>query len=110
MIAPSFADIFYNNSFKNGLLPIILSEFEVARLFDEVNAFGGYALTIDLARQVICTPDQREISFEVEPFRKYCLFNGLDDIGLTLRHADRIRAYEAERLAIQPWLANTILK
>jgi 3-isopropylmalate/(R)-2-methylmalate dehydratase small subunit len=109
LIAPSYADIFYNNSFKNGLLPIVLTESQVSRLFDEVNAFSGYALTIDLPRQVVTLPDATEFSFEVESFRKSCLINGLDDIGLTLRHADKIRAFEAERLVRQPWLAKTIL-
>ena len=106
LIAPSYADIFFNNCFKNGVLPITLPAAQVARLFDEVNGFVGYALTIDLPRQVIVKPDGGEIAFDVEPFRKYCLVNGFDDIGLTLRHADKIRAFEAERLARQPWLAN----
>jgi len=105
LIAPSYADIFYNNCFKNGLLPIVLPEQQVARLFDEVKAFVGYALTLDLPRQVILKPDGSELPFEVEPFRKYCLVNGFDDIGLTLRHKDKIRAFEAERLARMPWLA-----
>jgi 3-isopropylmalate/(R)-2-methylmalate dehydratase small subunit len=105
VIAPSFADIFFNNCYKNGLLPIVLPEADVARLFDEVAAFPGYALTIDLPRQVVVKPDGVELPFEVQPFRKYCLVNGFDDIGLTLRHADKIRAYEAERLARMPWLA-----
>jgi 3-isopropylmalate/(R)-2-methylmalate dehydratase small subunit len=105
LIAPSFADIFFNNSFKNGLLPIVLPEADVARLFDEVAAFPGYTLTIDLPRQVVVKPDGAELPFEVQPFRKYCLVNGFDDIGLTLRHADKIRAFEAERLARMPWLA-----
>lgn len=104
IIAPSYADIFFNNSFKNGLLPIIISEFEVARLFDEVKAFVGYKLKIDLGNQVIITGDGRQIGFDIEPFRKECLLNGWDDIGLTLRHADEIRAFEAERLARFPWL------
>jgi 3-isopropylmalate/(R)-2-methylmalate dehydratase small subunit len=104
LIAPSFADIFFNNCFKNGLLPIVLPESQVARLFDEVYGFVGYALTIDLPRQVIVEPDGNELPFEVQPFRKYCLVNGFDDIGLTLRHADKIRAFEAERLAKMPWL------
>jgi len=108
LIAPSFADIFFNNCFKNGLLPIVLPELEVARLFDEVAAFVGYELTVDLARQVVIKPDGVEIAFEVEPFRKQCLLGGLDDIGLTLRHADKIRAYEAERLLRQPWLAHSL--
>jgi 3-isopropylmalate/(R)-2-methylmalate dehydratase small subunit len=106
LIAPSYADIFFNNCFKNGLLPIQLPAAEVARLFDEVAGFVGYQLTIDLPRQVIVKPDGSEITFDVQPFRKYCLQGGFDDIGLTLRHADKIRAFEAERLARQPWLAN----
>lgn len=104
IIAPSYADIFFNNSFKNGLLPIVLSELEVARLFDEVKAFPGYKLRIDLERQVVIAADNREMSFDIEPFRKYCLINGFDDIGLTLRQSDKIRAFEAERLARHPWL------
>ena len=108
IIAPSFADIFFNNCFKNGLLPIVLDEAVVARLFDEVAAFPGYSLTVDLPRQVIVKGDGSEIPFEVQAFRKYCLVNGFDDIGLTLRHAEKIRAYEAERLAKMPWLAQTL--
>jgi 3-isopropylmalate/(R)-2-methylmalate dehydratase small subunit len=106
LIAPSYADIFFNNCFKNGLLPIVLPEAQVAQLFDEVRGFVGYALTIDLPRQVIGKPDGSELPFEVEVFRKYCLLNGFDDIGLTLRHADKIRAFEAERLTKMPWLAH----
>jgi 3-isopropylmalate/(R)-2-methylmalate dehydratase small subunit len=109
LIAPSFADIFFNNCFKNGLLPIVLAESQVAQLFDEVNAFVGYKLTIDLPRQVIVKPDGSELAFDVQPFRKYCLLGGYDDIGLTLRHADKIKAFEAERLARMPWLANRVL-
>jgi 3-isopropylmalate/(R)-2-methylmalate dehydratase small subunit len=109
IIAPSYADIFYNNSFKNGLLPIVLPEAQVGQLFDEVAAFPGYQLTIDLERQVVVKPgDNGELPFEVQPFRKYCLLNGLDDIGLTLRHADKIKAFEAQRLAQKPWLAHTL--
>ncbi|HSX94499.1 MAG: 3-isopropylmalate dehydratase small subunit [Hydrogenophaga sp.] len=108
VIAPSFADIFFNNCFKNGLLPIVLPEATVARLFDEVAAFPGYELTIDLERQVIVEPNGQEIPFDVQPFRKYCLLNGLDDIGLTLRHKDKIAQYEAQRLATKPWLAHTL--
>jgi 3-isopropylmalate/(R)-2-methylmalate dehydratase small subunit len=107
LIAPSFADIFFNNCFKNGLLPLVLPEAVVARLFDEVAAFPGYMLTIDLPRQVVVAADGSEWAFEVEPFRKQCLLNGWDDIGLTLRHADKIRAFEAERLSKMPWLAHT---
>ena len=109
LIAPSFADIFFNNCFKNGLLPIVLPEATVSQLFDEVHAFPGYQLTIDLERQVIVKPQGEEIAFEVQPFRKYCLLNGLDDIGLTLRHKDKIQAYEAARLATKPWLARTFV-
>ena len=109
IIAPSFADIFFTNCFKSGLLPIVLPQAEVARLFDEVAAFTGYKLTIDLPRQVVVKPDGTELPFEVQSFRKYCLVNGFDDIGLTLRHADKIRSYEAERLAKMPWLANRIM-
>ncbi len=106
LIAPSYADIFFNNCFKNGLLPVVLSDSQVARLFDEVAAFAGYRLTIDLPRQVVVKPDGSELPFDVQPFRKYCLLNGYDDIGLTLRQADKIRAFEAERLARMPWLAH----
>ncbi len=108
IIAPSYADIFFNNCFKNGLLPIVLGETQVAQLFDEVTAFAGYALTIDLARQVVVRPGGEELPFEVQAFRKYCLVNGLDDIGLTLRHKDKIEAFEAERLARKPWLAHSL--
>ncbi len=107
ILAPSFADIFFNNCFKNGLLPIVLSEAQMDRLFDEAAAFPGYQLTIDLPRQVVVKPDGSELPFEVAPFRKYCLVNGFDDIGLTLRHQDKIKAFEAERLARMPWLAHT---
>ncbi|MDP2368305.1 3-isopropylmalate dehydratase small subunit [Rhodoferax sp.] len=109
IVAPSYADIFFNNSFKNGLLPIALTEAQVAQLFDEAAAFPGYALTIDLERQVVVKPDGVELGFDIQPFRKYCLLNGLDDIGLTLRHANKIRAFEAERLAQKPWLAHTLI-
>ena len=108
IIAPSYADIFFNNSFKNGLLPIVLTESQVGQLFDEALAFPGYSLTIDLERQVIVKPGGEELPFDVQAFRKYCLLNGFDDIGLTLRHADKIKAFEAERLATKPWLAHTI--
>lgn len=104
VIAPSFADIFYNNSFKNGFLPIVLTELEVARLFDDVKSFVGYELTIDLQAQQVLTGDGRVMHFEIDPFRKHSLLNGLDEIGMTLTHADRIRAFEAERLARHPWL------
>ncbi|MFO1227181.1 3-isopropylmalate dehydratase small subunit [Roseateles sp.] len=109
LIAPSFADIFFNNCFKNGVLPIVQPEAVVARLFDEVAAFPGYQLTIDLPRQVIVKPDGSELPFDVEPFRKECLVGGLDDIGLTLRHADAIRSFEAARIAAKPWLNHRIV-
>ena len=108
VIAPSFADIFFNNCFKNGLLPIALPESTVDQLFNDVLAFPGYELTIDLERQVILRPQGEEISFEVQAFRKYCLLNGFDDIGLTLRQSDKIKAFEAQRLATKPWLAHTM--
>ena len=107
IIAPSYADIFFNNCFKNGLLPIVLPESHVANLFDEALAFPGYKLTVDLERQVIVKPQGEEIPFSVEVFRKYCLINGLDDIGLTLRYSDKIKSFEAERLASKPWLNHT---
>ncbi len=106
LIAPSYADIFFNNSFKNGILPIVLNENLVNDLFNEVLAFPGYRLTIDLARQVVIKPQGEELAFEVQSFRKYCLVNGLDDIGLTLRYADKIKAFEAQRLVQRPWLAH----
>ncbi|MBP7451650.1 MAG: 3-isopropylmalate dehydratase small subunit [Ottowia sp.] len=108
ILAPSFADIFFNNCFKNGVLPIVLPDNVIAKLFDEVAAFPGYELTVDLERQVIVKPDGTEIAFDVQPFRKYCLLNGFDDIGLTLRQQDKIKAYEANRLAAKPWLAHTL--
>ena len=108
VIAPSFADIFFNNCFKNGMLPIVLPEATVAQLFDAVAAEPGYQLTIDLERQVVIRPQGEEIAFDVLPFRKYCLLNGFDDIGLTLRHQEKIAAFEAQRLAAKPWLAHTM--
>jgi 3-isopropylmalate/(R)-2-methylmalate dehydratase small subunit len=108
LIAPSFADIFFNNTFKNGLLPIVLPESTVAQLFDEVHAFPGYELTIDLDRQVVVKAQGEEIPFEVQPFRRFCLMNGFDDIGLTLRQSDKIKQFEAQRLATKPWLAHTL--
>jgi 3-isopropylmalate/(R)-2-methylmalate dehydratase small subunit len=104
VIAPSYADIFFNNSFKNGLLPVILSEAEVDRLFHECNAFPGFRLVIDLERQTVATTDGAlTMRFEIDPFRKYCLVNGLDEIGLTLRHADKIREFETRRKTQYPW-------
>ncbi|MDB5900273.1 MAG: leuD [Ramlibacter sp.] len=108
LIAPSFADIFFNNCFKNGVLPIVLPEPAVARLFDEVHAFPGYQLTVDLDRQVVVKAQGEEIPFEVQAFRRYCLLNGFDDIGLTLLQSDKIKAFEAQRLATKPWLAHTL--
>ena len=105
VIAPSFADIFYNNCFKNGLLPIVLTEMRVDQLFHEVNAFPGYKLTVDLPRQLVLSADgSTQIGFEVDAHRKHCLINGLDDIGLSLLHAEKIRAFEARRRTEQPWL------
>ncbi|MEO7055842.1 MAG: 3-isopropylmalate dehydratase small subunit [Caldimonas sp.] len=109
LVAPSYADIFYNNCFKNGILPIRLAEHDVAALFDEVAAFPGFTLTIDLERQVVAHGGGVELPFEVEPFRKFCLLGGFDDIALTLRHADAIRAFEAERLLKKPWLGARIV-
>jgi len=109
IVAPSFADIFFNNSYKSGLLPIVLSEARVDQLFNEVKAFPGFRLVVDLEQRVLRTSDGRiGFEFPIDDFRKYCLLNGLDDIGLTLRHADDIRAFEERHLAAQPWLANTI--
>ncbi|MDQ6618673.1 MAG: 3-isopropylmalate dehydratase small subunit, partial [Pseudomonadota bacterium] len=105
LIAPSYADIFFNNCFKNGLLPIVLPEAEVSKLFDAVSVHPGFSHTIDLAQQQVATVDgAMRWHFEVEPFRKHCLLNGLDDIGLTLQHADEIHAYEDRHLHEQPWL------
>ena len=104
MIAPSFADIFFSNSFKSGLLPIQLDAGIVDRLFREVEATPGYRLVVDLAAQTVTTPSGEAFGFEVDPFRKECLLNGWDDIGLTLRHADEIRAFEAQRRQDAPWL------
>jgi 3-isopropylmalate/(R)-2-methylmalate dehydratase small subunit len=104
LIAPSFADIFFNNCFKNGLLPIVLPEAVVDQLFAAVHATPGYELAIDLEAQVVRTPDGAEHRFEVEPFRKHCLLNGLDEIGLTLQHQAEIEAFQAARLAAKPWL------
>jgi 3-isopropylmalate/(R)-2-methylmalate dehydratase small subunit len=105
VIAPSFGDIFYMNSFKNGFLPVVLQEAEVDRLFYECASFPGFRLTVDLDAQTVSTADRAQVMrFEIDPFRKRCLLDGLDEIGLTLRHADRIRAFEAKRLQQHPWL------
>ena len=108
IIAPSYADIFFNNSFKNGLLPIVLSELQVSQLFDEVPlspAINSPSIWNDRSSSA----RREELSFDVQPFRKYCLLNGFDDIGLTLQQADKIKAFEAQRLAEKPWLAHTML-
>jgi 3-isopropylmalate/(R)-2-methylmalate dehydratase small subunit len=104
IIAPSYADIFFNNCFKNGLLAIVLPQANVDRLFHEVAANPGYRLTIDLPAQSVATPDGTSMRFDVEPTRKENLVNGLDEIGLTLRHADEIRAYEERRKRSEPWI------
>jgi 3-isopropylmalate/(R)-2-methylmalate dehydratase small subunit len=104
VVAPSYADIFFNNCFKNGLLPVVLDGSAVDQLFREVNATPGYKLTVDLDKQVVVTPAGRGLSFAVDPFRKHCLINGLDEIGLTLTHAEQIKAFETKRKAEQPWL------
>jgi 3-isopropylmalate/(R)-2-methylmalate dehydratase small subunit len=108
VIASSFADIFFNNCFKNGLLPIILSEEIVEQLFTEMYAAEGYQLTVDLAAQTVTTPSGEAFGFDVDEFRKHCLLNGLDDIGLTLQESDSIRAYEEKRKAAAPWLFGAI--
>lgn len=107
IISSSYADIFFNNCFKNGLLPIVLREEELGELFQEIEANPGVKLTINLEKQNVVSA-LKTYSFDVEPFRKHCLIHGLDDIGLTLQHAEEIKAFEAKRLAEQPWLANTI--
>jgi 3-isopropylmalate/(R)-2-methylmalate dehydratase small subunit len=104
IIAESFADIFFNNSFKNGILPIVLPAAEIDALFAQVEATPGYQLIIDLPAQAVIRPDGKGIPFQVDAFRKECLLNGWDDIGLTLRHADKIRAFEEKRRIEQPWL------
>ncbi|MFT4021792.1 MAG: 3-isopropylmalate dehydratase small subunit [Acinetobacter sp.] len=104
VIAPSFADIFFNNSFKNGMLPVILTENEVDQLFKECEATEGYQLTVDLAAQEVRSPSGKVFTFEVDPFRKHCLLNGFDDIGLTLQDAELIREYEAKTQQTRPWV------
>jgi 3-isopropylmalate/(R)-2-methylmalate dehydratase small subunit len=105
LIAPSYADIFCNNCFKNGLLPIVLPDSQVDRLFHDVAAFPGFRLVIDLGAQTVAYPDGSQVfAFEVDSFRRHCLLNGLDDIGLTLQHVDEIKAFEAKRRIEQPWL------
>ena len=104
VIAPSYADIFFNNCFKNGILPIMLDEQVIDKLFKEVEAAEGYQLNIDLEAQTVTTPSGESIAFEVDAFRKHCLLNGLDDISLTLQHTDDIKAYEENRKQEAPWL------
>ncbi len=108
VLAPSFADIFFNNSFKNGLLPIVLKEEEIDELFAQVDAQEGYQLTVDLQQQTVTRPDGVQYSFEIDEFRKHCLLNGLDDIGLTLQDADAIRTFEERHRQAQPWLFGAI--
>jgi 3-isopropylmalate/(R)-2-methylmalate dehydratase small subunit len=104
VIAPSFADIFFSNSYKNGFLPIVLTELEVDHLFNEVAAHSGFKLTIDLPAQTVSTPSGKAMHFDIDPFRKECMVNGWDEIGLTLRHADDIKAYEEKRKRSEPWI------
>jgi 3-isopropylmalate/(R)-2-methylmalate dehydratase small subunit len=104
IIGESFADIFFSNSFKNGLLPVVLSKAEIDALFGLTEHTPGYRLTVDLPAQVVLRPDGHAIPFEVDAFRKECMLNGWDDIGLTLRHAEKIREFEARRRVEQPWL------
>jgi len=104
IIAPSFADIFFNNCFKNGLLPVVLTELEVDHLFNIVTATPGLKINVDLERQVVEVPGAETYKFQVEDFRKQSLLNGWDEIGLTMRHTDKIRAYEASRAQREPWL------
>ncbi|MDO4641162.1 MAG: 3-isopropylmalate dehydratase small subunit [Neisseria sp.] len=106
VIAPSFADIFFNNCYKNGLLPIVLTEEQVDQLFAEVAATEGYRLSIDLEQQTLTTPSGQTFHFDITEHRKHCLLNGLDEIGLTLQHADEIKTFEEKRKAAQPWLFN----
>ena len=108
ILAPSYADIFYNNSFKNGLLPIVLDEKDIDELFTQAEAQEGYELTIDLAAQTVIRPDGKRYSFEVDDFRKHCLLNGLDDIGLTLEDAEAIRQFETGHQQNNPWLFGAI--
>jgi 3-isopropylmalate/(R)-2-methylmalate dehydratase small subunit len=108
LIAPSFAEIFFNNCFKNGILPICLERSVVNELFVDVRQSERYVMRVDLVQQTIQCPDGRDIHFDVDPFRKHCLENGLDDIQLTLRHAEKIRCFETDRIHRMPWLNNTM--
>jgi 3-isopropylmalate/(R)-2-methylmalate dehydratase small subunit len=108
ILAPSYADIFYNNSFKNGLLPIVLDEKDIDELFVQAEASEGYELTVDLAAQRVIRPDGKHYAFAVDEFRKHCLLNGLDDIGLTLENAEAIREFETGHKQNNPWLFGAI--
>lgn len=110
VIAPSFADIFYNNCFKNGLLPVVLGESEVETLFQQMYATEGYQLTVDLESQTVSTPGGEQFTFEVDEFRKHCLLNGFDDIGLTLQDAEHIHQYETKRKTEAPWLFGSTVR
>ena len=108
VIAPSYADIFFNNCFKNGMLPVILSEAQVDQLFRECEAAEGYQITVDLEKQQVITPSGEAFGFEVDAFRRHCLLNGLDDIGLTLQDGDAIRAFEEKAKTARPWVFNSL--
>ncbi|MDX1340976.1 MAG: 3-isopropylmalate dehydratase small subunit [Reinekea sp.] len=108
VIASSFADIFYNNCFKNGVLPIVVEEVQIDRWFQQMSAQEGFSLTVDLPNQKIIDDDGQEVDFDVDEFRKHCLVNGLDDIGLTLQDADKIKEYELQRAQIHPWVFGQI--
>ena len=108
ILAPSFADIFFNNCYKNGLLPIVLTEAQIETLFAQSQALMGFKLTVDLEQQQVVSPNGDSWPFEITTFRKYCLLNGYDDIGLTLKHAEKIHTFEADRLSKQPWLTKRL--
>ena len=108
IVAPSYADIFYNNCFKNGILPVILEEYEIEELFSEIERIPGFQLDVDLVSQAITTDSAKEYNFELDEFRKDCLINGLDEIGLTLQHADLIKKYEEHRENRHPWVFGAI--
>tara|TARA_Y100000385_G_C13071997_1_gene629505 strand:- start:480 stop:1127 length:648 start_codon:yes stop_codon:yes gene_type:complete len=108
IVAPSYADIFYNNCFKNGILPVILEEYEIEDLFSEVEKIPSFQLDVDLVSQTITTDSAKEYNFELDEFRKDCLINGLDEIGLTLQHADLIKKYEEHRENRHPWVFGAI--
>ena len=110
VISTSFADIFYNNCFKNGILPIVLPAEVVAVLMDDARKGANARMTVDLESQTVTTSDGQSFAFDVDPFRKFCLVNGFDEIGLTLRHADKIREFETKRISAQPWLTKTLVR